>query len=264
MDCRRYSAASRLEVLLDEDDVRFFDELLNSEMFCFFYNCMWQSWYSEVSVGLLQLGALLSTNGSPFLFDLLLQFVGIDTQLWMDFNLPTGLTVLVEFLVPSWPNKTSFSIFWVDSCPPTGLTVLDQWVFGSGWIRWVSLLLPATSESNSFIQLSLKKIVGGGRGDTKTFLVCDFSRFHHNNFRDTISWERIVKDDCITSCLLELQTFPMSKLNIDPIHRVIVPFPRFRLAPCKTWFGHVKLIWIFVILVHRIHSRKEYCMSVPA
>ena len=39
MDCRRYSAASRLEVLLDEDDV--FDplyKLLNSEMFCFLYN----------------------------------------------------------------------------------------------------------------------------------------------------------------------------------------------------------------------------------
>ena len=33
----------------------------------------------------------------------------------------------------------------------------------------MSLLLPATSESNSFIQLSLKEIVGGGRGDTKTF-----------------------------------------------------------------------------------------------
>ena len=33
----------------------------------------------------------------------------------------------------------------------------------------MSLLLPATSESNSFIQLSLKEIVGGGRGDTKPF-----------------------------------------------------------------------------------------------
>ena len=45
----------------------------------------------------------------------------------------------------------------------------DNLVFGFGWIRWVSLLLPATSESNSFIQLSLKEIVGGGRGDTYTF-----------------------------------------------------------------------------------------------
>ena len=54
-------------------------------------------------------------------------------------------------------------------------------------------------------------------------LVNDFSRFHHNNFRDTTSWECIVKDDCITSCLIELQSFPLSKLYIDPIHRILVP-----------------------------------------
>ena len=52
----------------------------------------------------------------------------------------------------------------------TGLSVLDNWVFGLGWIRWVSLLLPATSESNSSIQVSWKEIVGGGRGDTYTYL----------------------------------------------------------------------------------------------
>ena len=72
----------------------------------------------------------------------------------------------------------------------------------------MSLVLPATSESNSFIQLSLKEIVGGGRGDTYTFfLVFDFSRFHHNNFRDTTSWECIVEDDCFTSCLIDINPF---------------------------------------------------------
>ena len=75
----------------------------------------------------------------------------------------------------------------------------------------MSLLLPATSESNSFIQISLEEIVGGGRGDIY-FLVCDFARFHHNNFRDTISWECIVKDDCITSCLIEFESFTLSKV----------------------------------------------------
>ena len=87
----------------------------------------------------------------------------------MDLDPSTGLTVLVECLVLSRPNKTSFSIYWVNCCSPTGLTVLDNWVFGFGWIRWVPLLLPAASESNSFIQLSLKEIVGGGRSDTYTF-----------------------------------------------------------------------------------------------
>ena len=66
----------------------------------------------------------------------------------------------------------------------------------------MSLLLPATSESNSFIQLSLKGIVGGGRGDTKTFsyMISPDSI----DFRDTRSWESIVKNDCVTSCLIEL------------------------------------------------------------
>ena len=83
----------------------------------------------------------------------------------MDFNPLTVLTVLVECLMFSWPNKISFSISCVDSCPLTGLTVLDNSVFGFVWIRWVSSLLPATSESNSFIQRSFKEFLGGGRGD---------------------------------------------------------------------------------------------------
>ena len=76
---------------------------------------------------------------------------------WVNVCPNTGLPILVEFWVPSRPKKTSFPISWVNGCSPTGLTVLDNWVFGFGWIRWESLLLPATSESNSFIQLSLKK-----------------------------------------------------------------------------------------------------------
>ena len=92
-----------------------FDKLLNSEMFCFFHNCLCQSWYSEVNVDLIH---LYGSHRSCLIFFFI--FLGIDTQLCVDSN------------------------------PPTGLTVLDNWVFGFGWIRWVSLLLPATSESKSF------------------------------------------------------------------------------------------------------------------
>ena len=63
MGCRRCSAASRHEMLLDEDDFRsFFDELLNSEMFCFFHNCVRQSRYSEINFVLL---FLIHQYGSP-------------------------------------------------------------------------------------------------------------------------------------------------------------------------------------------------------
>ena len=60
--------------------------------------------------------------------------------------------------------------------------------------------------------------------------------FHHNNFRDTVSWECIVKDDWITSCLIILQSFSFSRLYIDPIHRILVSFPLLLLVRCKTWF----------------------------
>ena len=30
------------------------------------------------------------------------------------------------------------------------------------------------------------------------------------------------------------------------------------------WFGQVKLVQIFVFLVHGIHSREEYCLSFLA
>ena len=82
----------------------------------------------------------------------------------------TGLPVL-EFVL-SQPNKTSFQISLVSKpggCSLTGLSVLDNWVLDFGWICWESSLLPATSESNSFLQLSLKEIFGGGRGDAYAF-----------------------------------------------------------------------------------------------
>ena len=72
----------------------------------------------------------------------------------------------------------------VDSCPHTGLPVLDNWV--------------------------LVRFVG--------YLCCSF---HHNRFRDTTSWECIAEDDCVRSCLIELQSFSLSKLYFDPIHRIM-------------------------------------------
>ena len=51
----------------------------------------------------------------------------------------------------------------------TILPVLDNWVLGFSSIRSMSLLLLATSESKSHVQLSWEEIVDGGRGDTYTF-----------------------------------------------------------------------------------------------
>ena len=94
---------------------------------------------------------------------------------------------------------------------------------------------------------------------TQNSLVYDFFRFHHNCFRDTISWECIVEDACVRSCLIELQSFPLSKLYIDPVHRILVYFPLF-LVRCKTWFGQIKLYWILVMLKNTVClSLLEFC-----
>ena len=85
------------------------------------------------------------------------------------------------------------------------------------------------------------------------FLVFGFLRFHHNCFRDTISWECIVEDDCVRSCLMELQSFSLSKLNVDPVHRILVHFP---LLTCKMQ-DVVWSYWILMILMHGIHGCKE-------
>ena len=40
-----------------------------------------------------------------------------------------------------------------------------------------------------------------------------------------------MKDDCVRSCLIELKSFLLSKLNIDPIHRVLMFLPLFAGLP---------------------------------
>ena len=134
-----------------------FDKLLNSEMLCFFHNWFWQSWHSEVNVELLHLGGLLSTYGSPrscliFVFnfykhwhatlDGFWSIHGSHLSCWALRALVTRQDIFLDLLgglLSTHGSHRSWYLF-----------------FGFGWIRWVSLLLPATSESNSFIQLSLK------------------------------------------------------------------------------------------------------------
>ena len=161
MGCRRYSAANQLGMLLDEDELSIF--LTSSwtlKIFCFFHNCMWQSWHSEVNVFFLELGERLSTHGSPrsclisvhvFVLSSYLSTSSTDTgtQLWMDFGPSTSLPVLDEFLVPSRPNKTSFSISWVNVCSPTGIGFLVLVGF-VGYPCCFQLLLNPILSSNYF------------------------------------------------------------------------------------------------------------------
>ena len=57
------------------------------------------------------------------------------------------------------------------------------------------------------------------------FFVYDFSSFHPNIFRDTIGWECVAKDDGVRSRLIELQSFHQSKVDVDPVCRVLMFLP---------------------------------------
>ena len=93
------------------------------------------------------------------------------------------------------------------------------------------------------------------------FFVYDFSSFHPNGFRDTIGWECVVKHDGVRSRLIELQSFLLSKFDVDPVHRVLVLLPWLYACTKQDAVLQVDRIRIFVFLVHRIHRQKEYCLS---
>ena len=69
---------------------------------------------------------------------------------------------------------------------------------------------------------------------TSFFFVFDFSSFHPKNFRNTLCWKCFLKEDCIRSCLTELQSFSLSKIDVYPIHRVLLSFPCLLQVLCTT------------------------------
>ena len=88
------------------------------------------------------------------------------------------------------------------------------------------------------------------------FLVYDFSSFHPNNFRDTISWECFVKNDSVRSCLIELQSFLQSKVDVDPIHRILMFLPCFVCTYCARRDASMSIV------SGSTSRKKEYCLSV--
>ena len=97
----------------------------------------------------------------------------------------------------------------------------------------------------------------------KNSLAYDCSSFHPNNFRDIISWEWcFVKNDSVRSCLIELQSFIQSKVDVDPIHHVLMFLPCFMHVLCMTRYTQIDHIKILVIFVHKINKQKEYGLSL--
>ena len=164
---------------------------------------------------------------------------------------------LTDKLVLSQPSKMRVSISWAlerDVCSAiTGRPVL--WIgFGFSSNFWTQFLHPIISQWN--LRKRPRWLI--------YFFVYDFSSFHLDSLRDTTGWECIIKDDCVRPYLTELQSFPLSKLHVNPVHRLLMHFQLIMFVPCKTWCGQVKLLRILVIHVHGIHGCKENRLSFLA
>ena len=178
-----------------------FNELLNAEIFCFFYNCVWQSPYSKINLVLL---FLIHQHGSPRTCLIIFNMFWCQHATFCGFVSSYGsprtswvYDFIMFLLIKSVAIKRCTFLDFL--FPHTGLAVLDNWVLGFGSIRGVSLLLPATSESKSNIQLSWQEIFGGGRRDTYTFWYIISSDFNTIDFE--IQWAGT------RSCLIEFNPF---------------------------------------------------------
>ena len=69
-----------------------------------------------------------------------------------------------------------------------------------------------------------------------------------------------MKNDRVRSSLIELQSFPQSKIDVDPTHCILMSLPYFMHVLCMTWCIQVDRIKILMIFVHGIHRQK--CLSV--
>ena len=60
---------------------------------------------------------------------------------------------------------------------------------------------------------------------------------------------------------IEFQPFLQSKVDVDPIHSILMFLPCFMHVLCKTRCFQVDCLRIFVFFIHRIHKQTEYCLS---
>ena len=180
MGCRCCFVLNQLEELVDAGDPRSSSRVREHESFCLFHNCMWQSRHSEVNVYFLalceQTDGLFTFNGSHRSSMISVYvFVCVFVLIWT-FNRHWHTTGKHVSLFFHWCFRSQVRHVFDFLSTRTGWLLCqnrsscsNSWIFGF----WLGLLefspSPATSEPNSFIQLSSKEIFGGGWGDAKTF-----------------------------------------------------------------------------------------------
>ena len=157
MGCRRYSAASRLEVLLDEDEFRSFLQALELGDVLLLLQLS-VAWYSKINFVFV---FLIHRDGLHRTCLIIFNMFGCQNATFCGFVsgygfLRTrGICDLIMFLLIECVaiKIGTFQRFFSPSS--NRLPALDNWVSGCSSIRWMSLLLLPISESKSNVQLSL-------------------------------------------------------------------------------------------------------------
>ena len=168
MGCRHYFVPDRLKALVDEGDSRSSSRVREHGSFRL---------VSQLHVAIQTLWSrrlfphVVWTNRwivhfqrvAPFYHDLRLRF---RLRLWSLSKRSTDTLVL------SQPSKKRLSISWTlerdGGSVVTSRPVLTIGLGVFGWVCWELSSCPATSEPNSFIQLTSKEIFEGGRGHAYT------------------------------------------------------------------------------------------------
>ena len=259
MVCRRYFAANRLEVLLDEDDSRSSSRARgrgSSSLVSQLHVAIQTLWSQCLFPRAERTNRLVvHSQVSPFLFDLRLRFrlrlcLFLHVQQTLAHN--SGWTTVLEFLVPSRPNKTSFSDL---------LSKRTWWLLTHGSLRswklgfwfWLDLLGVSTISSNFWIQFFHPIIFKGNLWRRSRWRLSRYIKLGVCRK----GWLRYIFFDRTSILSVEQNVYRPN------IYRILVPFPLL-LVRCKTWFGQVKLLRIFVIFIYGIHGCKEYCLSLLA
>ena len=204
-------------------------EFANTEVFCLFHNCMWQSRHSWSLCPFPR--AARTKRVAPFKLDLRLHFrLRLCLYLHVQQTLAHNFKQVALFFhwcsrsqvrnVCRFPEHSNWTFVLSKQVALFQQLDLSSLVGFVGSFPHVQQLLTPILSSHCLWRKSSEAV-----GWRKNFLVYDFSIFHHNSFRDTISSECVVKDDCVRSCLIELKSFPLSKFYVGPIHRVLMFLP---------------------------------------
>ena len=230
-------------------------ELTNTRIFDLFHNCMWQSRYSEIDVFLVERCGrtcwLSNHNGTPRSISICIYVFVCVSVFLLTFNKQIGILAVKRETFIDFLSTRTGRLFCHNGSP-----------LSINWIRvWLGWLNDFCLSSNFWSQF-LHPIMSQGNLWRRTrwfiyFFVYDFSSFHPNNFRDTISWECVVKMMTFDRVWWNFNSFFWEKFDIDPIHSVLIFLPCFMHVPYKTRCSQIDRLRILVFLIHRINGQKN-------